>query len=132
MLAPIGNTEPPVEVEPHVTPFNRVGLDGGDGDLLVEVLGIEIGILLVLFIKYGALLGNDEGGVVLPPLSHPNAHVSGENVGPALHIRVDVYVEGLLVGEFRGLCEGSFEVNGDDSPPGPVGRVRDRGEDVTQ
>jgi len=74
VLASIGNTNPLVEVEPHVTPLNRVGLDGGDGDALVKVLGIEVRALLVLFIEYGALLGNDKGGVVLPPLPHPHAH----------------------------------------------------------
>ena len=107
-----------------MTPLNRVGFHRGDRDLLVEILGIEVGVLLVLFIEYGTLLGDDEGGVVLPSLSHPNTHVGGEHIGPALHIRVDVDVEGLLVGEFGGLRECGFEVNGDDSPPGPVGRVR--------
>ena len=45
---------------------------------------------------------------------------------------MDVDVEGLLVREFRGVGEGGFEVDGDDPPPGPVGRVRDGGKDITQ
>ena len=132
VLASIGDTKPLVEVEPHVTPLNRVGFHRGDRDLLVEILGIEVGVLLVLFIEYGTLLGDDEGGVVLPSLPHPNTHVGGKHVGPVLRIRVDVDVEGLLLREFRGVGEGGFEVDGDDPPPCTMGRVRDGGKDVTQ
>jgi hypothetical protein len=70
VLAPIGDAEPLVEVEPHVTPLDRVCLDGGDRDLLVKVLGIEVRVLLVLFIEDGTLLGNDEGGIALPRTLH--------------------------------------------------------------